>query len=193
MKEFRLLAASPKERPYTPLECEDMKPMPSFTIMSATRREFLEMMSENEINIPKSAIKKAADIDGDGEEGAAAILAEMGEDNIWKTVLGSHTFNMDILKKKLKGWKNVPDVSGSDLPYSEENIEFLSDELVTDLVREITGQPRPEEEKKSEKESSSSSGSETAAAGTSGTAHSANPKSSNEPETAKEDTTEKPE
>ena len=158
MKEFRILAASPNNRPYTPLECEGMDKPPVFTLCSATRREFLTMMAENDINIPKEALGKAASAESESE--VADVLASMGGDSIWKTVLSSHAFNIDILKKKLKGWKDLPDSEGDDLPFSEENIEFLSDDLVADLVREITGQARPEEEKKSEKESSSSSGSE---------------------------------
>ncbi|MCK5617316.1 hypothetical protein KAR91_86430 [Candidatus Pacearchaeota archaeon] len=183
MKEFRILAASPKERPYTPLECEGMDTPPVFTVSSATRREFLTIMSENEINVPKEALKKAAAANSEAEVGE--ILANMGGDNIWKTVLDSHILNIEILKKKLKGWSKLPDTEGDNLPFSEENIEYLSDELIADLVREITGQARPEEEKKSEKESSSSSGSETAIAETSGTAPTAEAESSIEPGTVK--------
>ena len=192
MKEFRILAASPKERPYTPLECGGIANPPVFTISSATRREFLTMMAENDINIPKEALGKAASAENESE--VADVLASMGGDSIWKTVLSSHAFNIDILTKKLKGWKSLPDSEGNDLPFSTENIEYLSDELIADLVREITGQARPEEEKKSEKESSSSSGSETkTVASTSGTADSAKSATSSESETVREDTVETPE
>lgn len=190
MKEFRILALAPKERPYTPLECVSMALPPVFSLCSATRREFLELMAENEINIPKGALEAAANEDGDVSE----VLAAMAGENIWKTVLNSHIFNLEILKKKLKGWSNLKDSEGNELVFSHENLEYLSDELVADLVREITGQARPEEEKKSEKESSLSSGSETKTqTQTSGTVESAESESLTELGIAKESTTETPE
>ena len=184
MKEFRVLALAKKPRPYTPLECEHMNPKPVFTVTSATRREFLTMMAESEINIPKEAFDTAAAEGGDAA--AVEIMSQMSDDNVWNTVLNSHDFNIKILEEKLSGWSNVPDTEGDQLLFEKANIEYLSDELIADLVREVTGQPRQEEEKKSEKESSLSSGSETARVETSGNALSAEAKSSIEPGTVKE-------
>ena len=166
---MKAIALSRKERNYTPTELEGEGPRPTFKIKSMPRRAYLQMLSDKNISIPKAVLEKAKD----GEDVSKESLVPDDMDNIWKTLLGSFDTNTEILKKYLLGWENMKDECDEDFEFAVENMEYLPEDLAADLVREITGGPKEEEEKNSEKESSPSSGSESPVTLESGTVDSA--------------------
>lgn len=166
---MKAIALSRKERRYTPTELEGESPRPVFKIKSMPRRAYLQVLSDKNVSIPKAALDDAKD----GKELTPESLASDDMSGIWKTLLSSYDTNIEILKKYLLDWENMKDETGDDFEFSVDNMEYLPEDLMADLVREITGGVKEEDEKNSGKESQSLNGSESQTTQENGTANSA--------------------
>lgn len=181
---MNVTALSKKERKYTPEELKGQANAPVFTLTSVSRLEYLEIMSNSDVDMP-------AEIISDGNVDTDAIakkLASGSMGRLYSISISTIKSNITILTLALKGWENIKDEVGDVFEFSPGNIELLPDDLMDDLVREVTGTLNEVTEKNSGKESPSSSGSEKKTSQESGIVTTVEEKSSSEQETAEEAT-----
>ena len=152
---MRATALSRKVREYTPDEFKGMGSPPVFLIKSVSKRKTLEIYANLDIAVPD------ADADGNIKLGS------------WDDALKNYDVQIEVLKIGLTGWENYNDEDGAPVEFNDEEFETIEDELMADLVREISGNIKEEDAKNSEGESSSTSGSGTTKTQTSGPADSA--------------------
>lgn len=186
---MNVTALSKKVRKYTPKELRGQEGAPVFMLRSLTRFENLEIMSNSDIDIPANIVAE-----GDTKDVAEKLSEKLAEGSmgaLYRISLNSLKTNLEILRIALSGWETIKDEEGDEVKFSSENIELLSDDLMTDLVQEVTGVTDEVTEKNSGKESPSLSGSEKETTQESGTAATVKEKSSSEPETVKEDTSQR--
>lgn len=131
----KVLALSRKPRPFSPSCCKGMKPAPVFQIKSMTRREWFKLLAEQNVNVPKG-------VSTDGEVDASAI-----DNSIWESLIQGIDMNNKLFETHLAGWENLKDQCDEDVPFDKANFELLPDEIVSELVKEITGQVTKEEAK----------------------------------------------
>ena len=116
----KVIAISKEPRKYIPESCKDMESPPSFTIRSISKREYLKILAESDIKLPKNE-----------------DITE--ESNPWPIILSSYETQIKILILGVLGWENVNDNTGKEVPFSHENLDLLSDEIMNDLVKDISG------------------------------------------------------
>ena len=164
---MKVLALSKKERPYVPAVLLENNTHPKFTIRSLTRREQLEISAMADMNISVSDL--AGKDEKEVEEIILGQLANKSASEMAAFNLNGLNVTIATLEKGLLNWEGLKDETGDDVEFSHENFELLSEELMEDLAREISGRVSVEDEKKSDEGSQLSSGSETREAPENGT------------------------
>ena len=168
---MRATALSRKVRKYVPDEFKDMTTPPVFSIKSISKRKTLEIYANLNIAVPD------ADAEGNIQLGS------------WDDALKNYDVQLEVLKIGLMGWTNYNDEDGVPVEFEPSEFETIEDELMADLVREISGNVKEEDAKNSEGESSSTSGSETTKTPTNGPVDSVEVKGSEKSETVTESST----
>ncbi len=153
---MKVLAISKKPRPYVLKDYRGEQDPPTFTIRSATKSEYHAVCIKHPIDL---AVKSASlDEKGkpklDFERGNAADLSQQ-----------IYARNLAFVKLGCSGWENVPDELGEALQFSEEAIECLHDDVISELANVINGTITEEDSKNSDTQSSPENGSETTGAG----------------------------
>ena len=131
----KVLALSRRSRPFSPKCYEGVSPTPVFQIKSMTRREWFKLLAEQNANVPKCVSKE-------GEVDASAV-----DEKIWDTLIQGIDMNNKLFEKHLTGWEHVMDECNEDLPFGKDNFELLPDAVISELIKEITGQVTKEEAK----------------------------------------------
>lgn len=132
----KVLALSKKTREYVLKDYRDKENPPKFIIKSMSKRHFYKLLSESNIRVPKGITAK-------GE-------ADIENMNIWEMMHKNYEANLKILENGyLTGWSDVMDEAGDPLSFAKENIEYLHEDIITELVKEIVGEITPAESKNS--------------------------------------------
>jgi len=126
---MRALAISPRERTYTLIDYRGKSNPPAFKIKSMPKEQYLQLLADSNIKVPSA-------------EQNVEITADF-----WQSLLQNYQVNIKVLEKHLTGWDNISDEMDEPLEYSKEAIQYLNEEVIAELVKEITGQVTEEEEK----------------------------------------------
>ncbi|HKZ36427.1 MAG TPA: hypothetical protein VJ184_02175 [Chryseolinea sp.] len=128
---MKVLAISKEPRKVILESCKDVESPPTFTVRSLTRREYLKIMSESGIKLPKSD-------------------NVLNEENPFISIFSSYETTLEIISAGLLGWENLLDNKGKVVPFSLDNLDLLGDEVTNDLAKEVSGAILENESKNSE-------------------------------------------
>jgi hypothetical protein len=154
---MKVLALSRKPRTYIPTEFRGQPDAPTFEIRSITKREHLAITAEMDMRLDVNSLKAMAlAIEGKDptstDSGASVPIGKLNQQ--------MYEVRLAVVKKCCSGWTGVPDADGEMLPYSEENVELLNDELLMELGNEIMGIIGGPDQKNLETPTGESSGTE---------------------------------
>jgi len=154
----RVLALSRKPRIYIPNDFEGVESPPKFTVRSMTRTEYLEFQMEQAdlfteddrvhlLELQKSMEARQKDHEAQpNDDGTIDALKELWDAQrlLTKRRLSNRRTCLKILrdKKYLTGWDNITVEEENEitiLPFDPDNIDCLTDDIITELCNNILG------------------------------------------------------
>jgi len=131
---MRALAISPNERKYIPKDFKSEETPPAFTLKSMPKEKYLQLLADADIKVSSS------------DEGAGQVEVKINDD-IWKTLLNNYKTNIAVLETNVTGWENILDECGEQLAFGKASLNLLDENIIAELVKEITGGLTKEDEK----------------------------------------------
>lgn len=168
---MKILAISKKRRPLI-LDClKDVENPPQFTGISLTRRAHLNILASNSYKPPKQILEAAMKSQNkenlqEQEKSILDVMDTIDLSEINKMSLNNIDIAIKIMEEGKVEWTNLIDDEGEVVESAVENYELLSDEVRTEIVKQLIGVISEAEAKNSEAPLSSASGEEMKGEGT---------------------------
>lgn len=149
---MRVESLSKKSRKYI-LKSERGKAAPgTFLLKSLSRRKRYELMQrwdlDYEIEAPESEKPEI-----EAPESEKPDMASARRHLKMKDLVGWMDYVYSVLHEGLLGWENLVDAEQNEIMFSKELIDYLPEDIATELADEISGTVRDEDKKKSKRRS----------------------------------------